>query len=45
MPHFEWLGLATSGPQATAAWTRVLIFVVAGWIVGMAVLAAVLLLR
>jgi hypothetical protein len=45
MPHFEWLGFATSGAPASTAWVRVLLGVALGWIVVLIVLGAILVIR
>jgi len=45
MPHFEWLGLAKSGAQASTVWVRVLLGVTLGWIVIVIVLGTILLIR
>ena len=45
MPHFEWLGIARTGPPTSSVWMRVLLGVVLGWVfVGIGV-AIVLLTR
>jgi hypothetical protein len=45
MPHFEWLGFATSGAEASTVWMRVLLGVALGWMVVLIVLGVILIFR
>jgi len=45
VPHFEWVGFAKSGAQASTVWVRVLLGVALGWVAVLIVLGVILLIR